>query len=102
MSQKCRIGEVSIDEAIRRLALALLAMWDMEGAEAIAKREGLPFDRELAFRQVEAMLGKKEADAMRYRWSPEAEEISYQHFKKGIAEGMRLAAEDRARKAGKS
>jgi hypothetical protein len=87
--------ELSMDEARKRLALALLAMYDIEGAEALARQDNVPFDRELALKQIEAMLGKEEADATRFRWSPEAEEESYQRSRKGIEIGMRLAAMDR-------
>ncbi len=88
-------SELNMDEVNKRLALALLARYDIEGAEAVARQNNLPFDRELALKQIEVMLGKEEADAARYRWSPQAEEKSYGHFTKGIEIGMRLAAMDR-------
>lgn len=75
------------DEAKKRLALALLARYDIEGAEALAKRDNVPFDRELALQQIEAMLGKEEADAARYRWSPEAEEESFRRSRRAAESG---------------
>jgi len=88
--------KLSADEAKKRLALALLARYELEGAEAIAKRDDLTFNRELTLKQIEAMLGKEEADAARIRWSPEAEEESYRRARMGMEIGARLAAMDRA------
>ena len=51
------------------VALSLFAVkFGQQEAKKLAAEKGLSFDRELALRHVEALLGKEEAAAQRYLW----------------------------------
>ena len=96
------IADVRKDRVlVDRMAIYMMSKDNMEGAEALAEAAGYPFDREIAFKIVEDIYGKKEADAMRAFYSPEAEARFEAAFEKGIKEGLRRLDEKRAREGSK-